>query len=93
VAILKGNYNIDISASALKDFYRRNGVKFLKVSYQYYQMLKQSPLLRYNYAVRLAELKSKNRIVVYIDQASFHLWLRKTHTWTRSSNPVKIILG
>ena len=28
-----------------------------------------------------------------MDEASFHLWLRKTHTWTYSDRPVRIVLG
>ena len=30
---------------------------------------------------------------MYIDEASFHLWLKKTHTWTRADRPVRILLG
>ena len=43
--------------------------------------------------MRLAELRDRNQIVVYLDEASFHLWLKKTHTWTRADRPVRIVLG
>lgn len=51
------------------------------------------PELRLNFAVKLAELRDKNQIVIYLDEASFHLWLKKTHTWTKPDRPVRIILG
>ena len=52
VAKLRSEHDVDISASALKQFYKKNKVKFLKVSYQYYQALKKGPEERFNFAVR-----------------------------------------
>jgi transposase len=84
---------VDISASGLKQFYKKHKVKFLKVSYQYYQALKKGPEERFNFAVRLSQLLEFDEPIVYMDEASFHLWLRKTHTWTYSERPVRIVLG
>jgi len=28
-----------------------------------------------------------------MDEASFNLWLKKTHTWTRADRPVRFVLG
>ena len=74
-------------------FYKKNKVKFLRVSYQYYQALKKGPEQRFNFAVRLSQLLEFDEPIVYMDEASFHLWLRKTHTWTYSDRPVRIVLG
>ena len=82
VAKLRSEHDVDISPSALKQFYKKNKVKFLKVSYQYYQALKKGPEERFNFAVRLSQLLEFDEPIVYMDEASFHLWLRKTHTWT-----------
>ena len=90
--ILKSK-GIRIGESTLKEFYKKNGVKYLRVSYQYNQSLAVPPELRLNFALRLAELRDKNQILVYLDEASFHLWLKKTHTWTDPDRPVRIILG
>ena len=93
VAKLRNEHNVHISSSTLKQFYKKNKVKYLRVSYQYYQALKKGPEERYNFAVRLSELLEFDEPIVYMDEASFHLWLRKTHTWTYSDRPVRIVLG
>ena len=93
IMLLRANHNVHIGDSTLKDFYKKHKVKYLRVSYQYHQGLAVSPELRYNFAVRLAELRDKNQILIYIDEASFHLWLKKTHTWTHADRPVRIVLG
>ena len=36
VAKLRNEHNVDICASTLKHFYKKNKVKYLRVSYQYY---------------------------------------------------------
>jgi hypothetical protein len=43
VAKLRNEHNVVISCSTLKQFYKRHKVKFLRVSYQYYQALKRGP--------------------------------------------------
>jgi hypothetical protein len=43
VAKLQNEHNVIISASTLKQFYKKHKVKFLRVSYQYYQALKKGP--------------------------------------------------
>jgi transposase len=93
VAKLRSEHDVDISASGLKQFYKKHKVKFLKVIYQYYQALKKGPEERFNFAVRLSQLLEFDEPIVYMDEASFHLWLRKTHTWTYSERPVRIVLG
>ena len=93
VMLLRNLHGVRIAVSTLKDFYKRHKVKYLRVSYQYYQAQAVPPQLRYNFAARLAELRDKNRILIYIDEASFHLWLKKTHTWTKAERPVRIVLG
>ena len=93
MAKLRNEHNVIISSSALKQFYKKHKVKYLRVSYQYYQALKKGPEERYNFAVRLSELLEYDEPIVYMDEASFHLWLRKTHTWTYSDRPVRIVLG
>ena len=86
-------HDVHISTSTLRQFYKKHKVKYLRVSYQYYQALTRGPQQKYNFAVRLAQLRDRNEIVVYLDEASFHLWLKKTHTWTRADRPVRILLG
>ena len=93
MAKLQNEHNVIISTSTLKQFYKKHKVKFLRVSYQYYQAFKKGPEERFNFAVRLSELLEFDEPVVYMDEASFHLWLKKTHTWTYSDRPVRIVLG
>ena len=62
VAKLRNEHNVVISTSALKQFYKKNKVKFLRVSYQYYQALRKGPEERFNFAVRLSELLEYDEI-------------------------------
>ena len=93
IVLLRTNHNVHIHDSTLKEFYKKHKIKYLRVSYQYNQGLAVSPELRYNFAVRIAELRDKNQILIYLDEASFHLWQKKTHTWTHPDRPVRLILG
>ena len=43
LAILRHNHDVHIGATTLKDFYRKHKVKYLRVSYQYYQALARGP--------------------------------------------------
>jgi hypothetical protein len=43
IAKLRNEHDVHIGLTTLKDFYKKHKVKFLRVSYQYYQALKQGP--------------------------------------------------
>jgi len=43
LTILRHNHDVHIGATTLKDFYRKHKVKYLRVSYQYYQALARGP--------------------------------------------------
>lgn len=93
IRLIERDHNIVLGGCTLRDFYRKHEIKYLQVSYMYYQAFKKSPQARWNYAVKIAQLIHQKQILVYFDEASFHLWLKKTHTWSKVGRPVRIILG
>ena len=46
-----------------------------------------------NFAVRLAKVIADGGPLVYLDEASFNLWLRNKKTWTPRQEPVKYPLN
>ena len=93
VKLIELEHNVVLGCTTLKDFYKKHKVKYLQVSYMYYQAFKKGPMAQYNFAVKIAQLIEQKQVLIYFDEASFNLWLKRTHTWSTQGRPVRIVLG
>jgi transposase len=92
-ATLRQHYGVDIGWWALRYFYRKHGVRNLSTNFAYRQSLAADPADVRAFAVRLAELVDSREPLVYFDESSFHMWLRRSRTWMFPSDPVPIVLN
>jgi hypothetical protein len=92
-ATLRQHFNVDIGWWALRYFYRKHGVRNLSTNFAYRQSLAADPQLGRDFAVELGELVHRGEPLVYFDESSFHMWLRKTRTWMFPNEPVPIVLN
>ena len=91
---IKNQFGVTISPSALKRFYNRQGIKYLRTSYIYQQgmgLLKEQE--RYKFCLELATRLDKKEVIVYADEASFNCWMHSKRTWTGPDLPVKVVLN
>ena len=91
---IKNQFGVTISPSALKRFYNRQGIKYLRTSYIYQQgmgLLKEQE--RFKFCLELSTRLDRKEVIVYADEASFNCWMHSKRTWTGPELPVKIVLN
>ena len=70
---IKNQFGVTISPSALKRFYNRQGIKYLRTSFIFQQgmgLLKEQE--RYKFCLELATRLDRKEVIVYADEASFN---------------------
>jgi transposase len=80
---IKNQFGVTISPSALKRFYNRQGIKYLRTSYCYQQgmgLAKEQE--RFKFCVDLATRLDQKEVLVYADEASFNCWMHSKRTWS-----------
>ena len=77
----------------LSKFYRRNNVRYVVCKYQYQQARKHPPGLVRSFAIELARRTSAGENIVYFDESSCNMWMRKRTTWSSGLRPVKFPLN
>jgi transposase len=91
--ILRQHFQVDISLWSLRYFYAKHGVRNLSTNFAYRQSLAADPADVRAFAVRLAELVRRGEPLVYFDESSFHMWLRRSRTWMLPEHPVPLVLN
>jgi hypothetical protein len=46
-----------------------------------------------DFALEISPLIASEKAVVYFDESSFNMWMRKNKTWMRPDDPVPVILN
>ena len=91
--LIERDFNLKLSLMGLQMFYKRNGVKYLQVSYIYQQGLTRPVSAIEKFAVELAKKTRAGLPLIYFDEASFNLWLRNRRTWTPKDFPIRMVLN
>ena len=82
-----------VSWQVLRNFYLKNGVKYLASNYAYQQSLQQQKSVILDFAIELAQLVFDDKVVIYFDESSFNMWLRGRKTWQHPDEPVKLLIN
>ena len=91
--LLEISQGVRVSWQVLRNFYRKNGVRYLFGNYAYQQSLavKRSTIL--DFALELAQMIKENKAIVFFDESSFNMWMRPRKTWHNPEEPVTIMIN
>ena len=81
---LHRDYRVYVHAQTLRQFYKKNRVSFTKPQPSYRQDMENSDRLmplRFAYAQKLASLVYLGAPIIYLDETSVNIWMRKTRCW------------
>ena len=92
-AILRQHYNIDIEWWALRNFYVKHKIGLYATNYVYQQSLNANSNELRRFAVEIGDLVDKEKPVVYFDESSFNMWMRKNKTWMHPDEPIPVVLN
>jgi len=83
-----------VTRATLSRFYRQNKVRYVVCQYQY-QQARAKTIQRQvqQFAVQLARRTARGDNIVYFDETSCHMWMRKRTTWSSCYRPVKFRLN
>ena len=90
---LRTNFNVNIRPHTLSRFYKRHNVRFVVCKYQYQQAKKHPPSTIQKFAIDLARRTMAGENIVYFDETSCNMWMRKRMTWSSRVKPVKFPLN
>ena len=81
---------VKISPSGLRNFYRRNNVRCLKIPYKLFRRESDAIFLRnqQEWIYGCVKFMQEGRELVYIDESAINLWYHKLSTWMLATNPV-----
>ena len=82
--MIEEKFGVKIHKTTLGTFYREHKVSCRKPQYIYYRkQTKQEELIQEQkrVAFEIADLMMKGKQIVYVDESSFHRWLRPSRTW------------
>ena len=84
---------VAVTARTLSLFYRRHRVTYRVVKYEF-SRAKKVPLQEIqNFVVGLARRIEQNQNVVYFDETSCNMWMRKRYSWCQGDNPIRMHLN
>lgn len=81
---LRFEFNIKVKPATLRTYYRRLGIRYLKIQGCNERKLKLGNSLRtqqYDFCSRLYAAMQSTKDIVYIDETSFHMWSLPSRTW------------
>jgi len=82
-----------VSTKTLSKFYRRHKVTYRVVKYRYANSRPADHIDVHNFVVELARRIERRELVVYFDETSVNMWIRKRMTWSHRDQPVKMHLN
>lgn len=84
---------VSVAPHTLSLFYRRHRVTYRVVKYEF-SRAKKVPLQEIqNFVVGLARRIEQNQNIVYFDETSCNMWMRKRYSWCQGDNPVRMHLN
>jgi transposase len=77
----------------LRNFYVKHKIGLYATNYVYQQSrnAKTNDLRRF--AIEIGDLVEKDKPIVYFDESSFNMWMRKSKTWMRYNEPIPVVLN
>ena len=84
---------MNVAPLTLSQFYRRNKVTYRVVKYEFSRARKVPLEQTQAFVVELARRIEKGQNVVYFDETSCNMWMRKRYTWSTREQPVRMHLN
>ena len=84
---------VNVMTDTLSKFYKRNKVRYVVCKYQYQQAKKHPPSKLQAFAIELAKRTAAGENIVYFDETSCNMWMRRRMTWSSQAKPVKFQLN
>ena len=91
--MIKQRWNLQISHSSLKNFYKYHGIRWLTVGTCYAISIQNMPQLtpqRHLYARLLSNIILANKPLIYCDESSMNCWDLPKKTWSYSTEEITI---
>ena len=84
---------VKVRPRTISEFYRRHRVTYRVVKYQF-SRAKKVPLSEIQrFTVDLARRIARKEYIVYFDETSCNMWMRKRMTWSSRDDPVRMSLN
>jgi transposase len=90
---LLAQMGVHVRPHTLSLFYRRHKVTYRVVKYEFSRARKVPLTEIQSFVVDLARRIERNQNIVYFDETSCNMWMRKRYTWCTRDNPVRMHLN
>ena len=90
---LLAQMGVRVAPHTLSAFYRRNKVTYRVVKYEFSRARKVPLEQTQAFVVELARRVARDENIVYFDETSCNMWMRKRYAWSTREQPVRMHLN